>query len=78
MSECSESQRSAATARGVRVGGGRGFLCHQPCVGLCVNERNQLLLWDFYQDCEDLIFYHHIILSSGSLLTREGERPELF
>lgn len=34
---------------------------------------NQLLLWDFYQDSEDLIFYHHVISGSGNPFTREGE-----
>lgn len=50
------------------------FVISLEFVSLCVNERNQLLLWDFYQDCEDLIFYRHIIAGSGNLFTREGER----
>ena len=74
MSACSESQSAAAIARRVRVGEGRGFLdISLEFVSLWVNERNQPLFWGFYHDCEDLIFYHHIITCSGNLFPRERE-----
>jgi len=87
MSARSESQSTAAIARGVRVSGGRGFLdIRLEFVSLWVNERNQCLFWGFYHDCEDLIFYHHIISCSGIFFfsesvrgrERERERPGLF
>lgn len=73
MSVRSESQSSAATAHGVRVGGGRGFLdISLEFISLQVIEKSQPLFWGFYHDCEDLIFYHHLISCSGNLFT--GER----
>lgn len=74
MSARSESQSTTAIARGVRASGGRGFLdISLEFVSLWVNERNQPLFWGFCCDCEDLIFYHHIISCSGSLFTRERD-----
>lgn len=75
----SESQSTAAIARGVRAGGGRG----SPDISLefisrWVNERNQPLFWGFYRDCENLIFYHHVTSCSGNLFTVLRERPGLF